>query len=566
MWMANSEYKGTEVGKVRHRIVSYIKGIGLDLGCGDEKITHTTIGIDIKQTKKSNLIMDLSENDPLRMFSDNYFDYIFASHILEDFIATDAVLDAWWSKIKPGGYLILYCPDADYYPRVGTPGSNVDHRKDLYWQDAWRILKDFGNAKKIAASRHNDSNEYSWLLIVQKKFGFLKKPLDIIKSAWTGQNDNGRMHFPRQKKTKKECLIIRYGAIGDAIWATPVLRQLKKEGYYIVYNCTPYSAQVLRNNPNIDEFLIQEKDAIPNEDLGPYWESISQGFDKVINLSQSVERILLKAEGTEGYDWSHAKRQKECNVNYQDKTMEVAGYPDLKGQRGELYFSKMEEALAGSLRAGTKDRFLILWALSGSSFHKIYPWATYVCGEMNKNYDDICIITVGDYLCKMIEWQMTNTINRSGVWTIRQSMAITKCADLVIGPETGILNAASCYDTPKIVFLSHSSEENLTKYWGNCTSLHSDKCKCYPCHRLMYTNCCPKGPLKAASKCMEILEPQVVYDAIMKYYKPWKAAKETKNTNETISIRPKPLYPLSTGRPKFGEVYPELAKKMIGAK
>lgn len=560
MWSFQSEKKGGEVSKCRHRIVSYLKGRGLDLGCGEEKITHSAIGIDMKQTKDSNLIMDLSENDPLRIFSNNYFDYIFSSHLLEDFIATEAVLDSWWQKIRPGGYLILYCPDADYYPRVGTPGANTRHQKDLYWQDVWKILKGFGNAKKLTASRHNDSNEYSWLLVVQKKFGFLKRPIDIIKTAWTEQNNNGKMHFPRKRKAKKECLVIRYGAIGDAIWATPILRQLKKEGYYIVYNCTPYSAQVLRNNPNIDEFLIQEKDAIPNENLGPYWETISEGFDRVINLSQSIERTLLKTEGTKEFKWPHKKRHKECNVNYLDRTMEIAGYPGLKNQKPELYFTKIEEALAKSLRATTKDKFLILWALSGSSFHKIYPWAAYVCGEMNKNYNDICVITVGDYLCKIIEWQLGNTVNRSGVWTVRQSMALTKYADLVIGPETGILNAASCYDTPKIVFLSHSSVENLSKYWTNCTSLFSDKCRCYPCHRLMYTNCCPQGDRKVASRCMEMLEPQIVYDVIMKYYKPWKAAKEAREAKkkDIPQARPKPLYPLNTGN-SFGR--PKLLEK-----
>jgi len=548
MWSYQNENKGTEVSKCRHRVVSFLKGRGLDLGCGDEKIAPNAIGVDIKQTNGSNLILDLSQNDPLRVFSDNYFDYIFSSHLLEDFLATEAVLIEWWSKIRPGGYLILYCPDADFYPRVGTPGANTEHRRDLYWQDIWKILKSFGNAKKIASSRHNDSNEYSWLLIAQKRFGFLKKPMDIIKTLWGENRQEGKIAFPRAKVGKKECLVIRYGAIGDAIWATPILRQLKKEGYYVVYNCTPYSAQVLRNNPNIDEFLIQEKEAIPNADLGPYWKTISKGFDRVINLSQSVERSLLKAEGTEEYKWTLAKRRKECNVNYQDRTMECAGYPNLKGQRGELYFTDTEESLAKVLRATVKDRFLVLWALSGSSFHKIYPWATYVCGEMNKNFNDICVITVGDYLCKIIEWQMTNTVNRSGVWTIRQSMAIAKYADLVIGPETGVLNAASCYDVPKIVFLSHSSEENLTKYWTNCTSLFSKECRCYPCHRLMYTNCCPQGPKKVAAKCSETIDPQTVYDAIMKYYKPWKKAKEKKLSGkvDVPQYRPEPLYPLKT--------------------
>jgi len=203
--------------------------------------------------------------------------------------------------------------------------------------------------------------------------------------------------------------------------------------------------------------------------------------------------------------------------------MDWAGYPKLKGQLPEMHFTPLEEQMAQICRKGLEDRFFILWSLSGSSFHKLYPWAPYVAGELNKNFrKEICIVTVGDHLCRILEWQNDSTVNRSGHWTIRQSMLMTKYADLVIGPETGILNAAACYDTPKIVFLSHSSQENLTKYWKKCTSLHSDKAKCYPCHRLMYTDCCPKGPMKAAAKCMETLDPKMVYEAILVRFNKWK--------------------------------------------
>ena len=63
----------------------------------------------------------------------------------------------------------------------------------------------------------------------------------------------------------------------------------------------------------------------------------------------------------------------------------------------------------------------------------------------------------------MLEWEGTNMKHYSGTWGIRKSLLWTKYADLVIGTETGILNGAGCFDTPKIVMLSHSTEENLSK-------------------------------------------------------------------------------------------------------
>lgn len=531
---------GYEASKCRHRVVSYLRGIGLDLGPGDEKICASAIGID-HAGKGCDISIDLSANDALRIFSDNYFDYVFSSHCLEDFYATKGILQEWWRVLKPGGHLILYGPDPDYYPRIGTPGCNPAHKHDLYWQDVWKIIKSFGNAKKVSASRHNESNEYSWQLIAKKKSGLVRKPWNLLIKPNSddyqhSRNGDGYLSFPRKRKTMKECLIIRYGALGDAVFATTILPLLKKEGYRITYNCTEYSAQVLRENPYIDQFFFQGRDVIPNEDLGPYWEEIGQSFDKVINLSQSIEGSLLKIEGSDAFNWPHKRRHRECNINYIDNTMRIAGYPDKKGLLPELHFSDTEEYLAGIFREKYKDKFVIEISLSGSSFHKTYPWMPYVADEIHKNHDDVIIVTVGDYLCKLLEnWQHPNTINKAGIWTVRQSMIMTKYVNLVVGTETGILNAASCYDTPKIVLLSHSSVENLTKYWKNCTSLHARSCNCQPCHRLIYTlnNTCPLEKVTIQEngqkfevevpKCMANIRPEAVYEAFEKHYKEWKA-------------------------------------------
>lgn len=522
MWTKGlKETESNEMLKVRHRIASYLHGIGLDLGCGNEKVCEGAIGIDI-MGKGADVKLDLTAIDSLGIFADGMFDYVFSSHVLEDFLATEAILDEWWRVIKPGGHLILYVPDPDYYPRVGTAGSNVQHKKDLYWQDVWKILQSFTERPKlIHHSRHNESNEFSWQLVVQKKAAQLKKVWASARKVFDGMSA-----FPRIKK-RKEALVIRYGALGDAVMSTPVVRQLKKEGFYVVYNCSPYSILVLKENPNIDEFLVQAKDVIPNEELTEYWSDIGRNFDKVINLSETIEQGMLKVQGKPEFDWSHNKRRKLCNKNYVDYTMEVAGYPELKGEKTELFFTEQEERLARTFVENHKDRFIVVWAMSGSSMHKVYPWSEYVAGEIWKKHgNEVCIITVGDDSCRILEWTMPHTLPRCGMLTVRQSMLMTKYANLVIGPETGILNAAGCYDTPKIIFLSHSSEENLTKYWQNVTPLHPENCRCHPCHKLIYVDTCPSGKVGGRPRCAENIKPETVYKAFLKHFKEWKNERE----------------------------------------
>jgi ADP-heptose:LPS heptosyltransferase len=75
----------------------------------------------------------------------------------------------------------------------------------------------------------------------------------------------------------------------------------------------------------------------------------------------------------------------------------------------------------------------------------------------------------------------------AGKWSIRQSMSFAEVSDLIIGTETGLLNAAGYLDAAKIVTLSHSSEEMLTKHWKNAIALNQPAgvgCIKHPCRQL----------------------------------------------------------------------------------
>lgn len=96
---------------------------------------------------------------------------------------------------------------------------------------------------------------------------------------------------------------------------------------------------------------------------------------------------------------------------------------------------------------------------------------------------------------------------------------MTKYVDLVVGCETGVLNAASCYDTDKIIMLSHSSDENLTKYWTNTTILTARNVACQPCHRLVKTiEACPHNSLLMSPVCMAEIKPLDIFNTIEEKY------------------------------------------------
>lgn len=311
---------------------------------------------------------------------------------------------------------------------------------------------------------------------------------------------------------------------------TPVFKELKREGYHVTANISKDAMKVLMHNPYIDEFMVEDisKLKIKDRSLDDYWGKISKGFDRVINLSGTIEEDLLRPESRDTFFDTKEKRHADCNKNYYDYTLEKAGYPDIKGRNGELHFTKNEHKQAQKKMMKYKDKFVVLWSLSGSSYHKVYPYAEYVACEFLERYPNTVVITVGDIACQLLEWEHPRTICKSDRWSIRESMIMTKYVDLVVGTETGILNAVGCYDTDKVILLSHSSHENLSKYWENCYPVQADV-PCIECHQLHEElKSCPLGDL-GVPICMENLMPNVVLNTVEKVYFKWQQGTKIEN-------------------------------------
>lgn len=336
-----------------------------------------------------------------------------------------------------------------------------------------------------------------------------------------------------QQPEGKRVLVCRYGALGDAIVMTPLLRQLKQDGYHVTVNVNPYCLPVLENNPHIDNILVQEKDVIPNPMLGEYWRFWKGQYDRYINLSESIEGDLLMVEGRPSFYTTKEWRHSIANKNYYDHTMERGGYPAVTGTRGELFFTNAEERKAKEYFDSLSGKFVIVWSLNGSSHHKIYPMMEPTLREWFKTHPDAVVITTGDTMAQLLEFPHRQMIPQAGKWKIRESLIATKYANLVVGPETMMTNAAACYDTPKVVFLSHSSLENLTKYWTNCQNMEPVSAECWPCHQLHYTKeSCPIGSMKdtatgeelgQAPMCSMAVMPTKVMEALSNVYDAWKS-------------------------------------------
>jgi len=316
--------------------------------------------------------------------------------------------------------------------------------------------------------------------------------------------------------------IVRYGAFGDSLQVATVFKKFKDMGCYLALHTHPRGADILHGDPHLDELIITTEEQMPKSSLTKLWETIGTKFTYLINLCESVEVALLIPSNRPAALWQKKARHKLCNHNYLELMHDIVGMEyDAKSIPDKLFYPSVDELIKISeFKASVNHKKILLWCLAGSSLHKVTPYSDYVINKILKNYNDVHIVLAGDKDCAILESEFVDNPRvtcTSGIWSIREVLTLAQKSDAVFGPETGVLNCVA-FDSSvaKIVMLSHSTVENLTRDWRNVYNLVPD-CECYPCHILHSSNrFCTVDRESRASACTVNIHPNEMYSAIVK--------------------------------------------------
>lgn len=474
VWRAEDP-AGNESAKIRWELVPYTRGRGLDLGCGPEKAFPHFIGVDnYTDTQlfgiqmKPDVVCNVTKLD---VFGSASMDFIYSSHCLEHIEDHKSTLKEWWRVVRPGGYLILYLPHKEFYPNIGQPGGNVDHKHDFLPADIIDAMREVGAWDLMRNEERNQDREYSFFQVYRKR------------------TDGKHLYSYSNPKPEKTAAIVRYGAFGDLIQASSIFPGLKEQGFHVTVYTTPRGMEVVKHDPHIDSFYIQDTDQVPNHLLGEFWGHESKKYDRWINLSESVEGSLLALPGRTNHGWSHEVRRKYLGaINYFEFTHDLAGVP--LPPKPKFYATEEEKTWAKKERDSFGGNFCLLMPLAGSSVHKVWPHMDSFVARFLLKYPEGRVVMVGDHFCQLLEqgWEKeSRVIRKSGKYSIRQTLALLSEVDMVLGPETGVLNAAGQMDVAKIVLMSHSAPNQLIAHWKNARAVEPKNTPCYPCHMLHYT-------------------------------------------------------------------------------
>lgn len=512
VWNVNDP-QGNESAKVRFDVLPYMTHGGLDIGCGPTKVWPHLLGLDSGadtalfgiQMRPDMLIKDATR---LPQLADGQQGCVYSSHLLEHILDYQAALKEWWRLVRVGGCLVLYLPHADLYPNVGQPGANPDHKHDFRNEDIIDFFElAFPDWSLLVNEKRDQGREYSFLQVWRKE------------APGTGQ-----AHPWSAPKPLKTAGIVRVGGNGDALWAAAVAKQLHSTGHSVTLYVGSNGAEVLRHDPHIDRIVELPTGVLDDTELLQYWIHEAPKYTKWVNLLGSVERRLLPHESQDEFFLPQALRHKLMNVNYLDMVFDYAELP--RGGIGpgvelgqKFYPSAAEAELAAEFRAKLPGKLVVL-SPTGSGPFKAWPHAQRFMRLMAQH--GVYTVMLGDLSgLPDLEPVAINGTDYGHVigreWPLRMALAYALTADAVVATESVFANAVAFEAMPKVVMLSHSSPENLTRDWINTAALEAPVA-CHPCHRIHNVGVafCTKDRLSGASACMASYSADLVAELVLK--------------------------------------------------
>ena len=464
---------------VKWDLLPYSNGEGLDIGCGDARPHDWFVGVDIAAghtTRGPNQIRDARKVGDY--FAPESQDFIFSSFLLNELDDWPTVLAGWWKVLKQNGYMILFLPvcEAAEGVKACNPKMVVDAMEGL---KPWQFVEARTNGAQL--------------------FHVFRKcdtPTDLT--------------APDLDKT---VAVVKLGAHGDALWASSVFPHLKEQGFTTILYTQDTGEEVLRHDPHIDR-LIKFESRVPMGELGELFHWIEQKYKHSRLLVECVEGTLLPSPQKIQYHFPAEVRHKLMDFNYLEMHHAVARVPMVPRQK--FYPNADEMQWANDFRK-TLQPFVVVLMVSGSSQTKSWPYA----GDLAKRLldrEDVSVVVLGED--RGIPFSDHPRLTKAFMtWPVRRALTFVQLSNVVVGQETGMLNCVAFErDVRKVVLMTHSTKENLTRDWPNTATMSRPPKECggIACHRLHYSmEHCVTDPVTKASACQAAISVHDVWQEVL---------------------------------------------------
>lgn len=130
----------SETSKYRSLTTPYCSGCGVDVASQGDAVVPWAINFDLPQEEFAYYNSNHLPHGPIQLrghadklpFESDSLDFVYSSHLLEDYTDWMPVLKEWVRVVKPGGHLIVLIPDRELWVAACAAGQppNDFHRHE----------------------------------------------------------------------------------------------------------------------------------------------------------------------------------------------------------------------------------------------------------------------------------------------------------------------------------------------------------------------------------------------------------------------------------------------------
>jgi predicted SAM-dependent methyltransferase len=111
----------TESERAADILERFCIGYGVDVGCGEHKVVPWAIGLDFEH-RDNRADQPITAADVCGPWEEWFegteaqgLDFVFSSHLLEDYTDWRTVMETWFAALRNGGLIVLLLPDEEQY-------------------------------------------------------------------------------------------------------------------------------------------------------------------------------------------------------------------------------------------------------------------------------------------------------------------------------------------------------------------------------------------------------------------------------------------------------------------
>lgn len=317
----------------------------------------------------------------------------------------------------------------------------------------------------------------------------------------------------------KHILVIRFSSIGDIVLSSPVVRQLKHEGYHVSVVTKKSFSSLWINNPYVDELILIDK--LNNEALT---EIKNKKFDIVVDLhNNSWSKKIKSFLDIETYTLSKSNVKKALLVWTKRKQFKVSHIVDryletiepLVKENDDFGLDFFEDDPSDKIENLIHTKYAV-FVIGGQHQGKMMSKERML--ELCQTLSITLILLGGPddsetglFIQKNTE---SNIINYAGQLSLMDSVNLIKNSIFVISHDTGLMHIASAYKKDIISLWGATTPElGFSAYKPGKRSISIE----YP-HFLRPTSKLGKQRVFKSIRFIDRIPLHVIQDAILKLW------------------------------------------------